>query len=275
MTPRLEAPRSLWHTATSEAMVKWVRHCQLTTMRRRRMQKYQPHPHTRSSARCFSAPCSHRGRTRGWSWAMRSWLRQVTVTVRPDIGGNWCEETQQHSVQSVMREYLTDAGELTIRKMISQKLGYLFLKEFCSQHVPQMLVLFNFYDQIRAYEKRGSDEARGPIAREIYQKFIMPELLSFPEAFTQSIISEIQYCLHQHRYPQNLFQPLISEICQALSRQIFNRFLKSKYFTRFCQWKNVQLSIHPGIHDFRIEAPMHRHSFGKHYKCEKVDTGKM
>ncbi|XP_059498754.1 beta-adrenergic receptor kinase 1-like [Stegostoma tigrinum] len=179
------------------------------------------------------------------------------------------------SVQSVMREYLTDAGELTIRKMISQKLGYLCLKEFCSQHVPQMLVLFNFYDQIRAYEKLGSDEARRPLARGIYQRFIMPELLSFPEAFTQSVISEIQYCLHQHRYPQNLFQPLVSDICQALSRQTFNRFLNSKYFTRFCQWKNVQLSIHLGVDDFRIEAPMHRHSFGKNYKCQKVDTGKI
>ncbi|XP_060679002.1 beta-adrenergic receptor kinase 1-like, partial [Hemiscyllium ocellatum] len=128
---------------------------------------------------------------------------------------------------------------------------------------------------IRAYESSGSLESRGVLAREIFHEYILRELLSFPEAFPESIVTEIQYCLHQRRYPHNLFQPIVPEICQALSRQIFTRFLNSKQFTRFCQWRNLQLSVQVGIQDFRVLALIQPHPYGQRYKCHKLDTGKI
>ncbi|NXP62498.1 ARBK1 kinase, partial [Chloropsis cyanopogon] len=49
----------------------------------------------------------------------------------------------------------------------------------------------------------------------------------------------------------------------------------SDKFTRFCQWKNVELNIHLTMNDFSVHRIIGRGGFGEVYGCRKADTGKM
>ena len=76
------------------------------------------------------------------------------------------------SVRSVMVKYQDKLGEITFENIFNQQLGYLLFKEFC-QNVPQ----FKFYEEIKNYEILDTPEDRMKKAKEIYDKFIMIELL--------------------------------------------------------------------------------------------------
>ena len=46
-------------------------------------------------------------------------------------------------------------------------------------------------------------------------------------------------------------------------------------FTRFCQWKNLELNITLSMNDFSVHRIIGRGGFGEVYGCRKADTGKM
>jgi hypothetical protein len=46
-------------------------------------------------------------------------------------------------------------------------------------------------------------------------------------------------------------------------------------FTRFCQWKNLELNIQLSMNDFSVHRIIGRGGFGEVYGCRKADTGKM
>uniref|UniRef100_UPI00398F460D beta-adrenergic receptor kinase 1-like n=1 Tax=Pristiophorus japonicus TaxID=55135 RepID=UPI00398F460D len=128
---------------------------------------------------------------------------------------------------------------------------------------------------IRAYQDLGCEEMRATRALEIYREFILRRLVRCSQAFAQSSIVAIQSFFNRNQYPPDLFQAMVELILRSLSDTILSQFLNSKMFTRFCQWKNLQLNIHPVMANFRIEALNGRMPFGETYKCEKVDTGKI
>ncbi|KAH8403780.1 hypothetical protein KR215_002652, partial [Drosophila sulfurigaster] len=49
----------------------------------------------------------------------------------------------------------------------------------------------------------------------------------------------------------------------------------SDKFTRFCQWKNLELNIQLSMNDFSVHRIIGRGGFGEVYGCRKADTGKM
>ncbi|KAB0388997.1 hypothetical protein E2I00_010529, partial [Balaenoptera physalus] len=113
------------------------------------------------------------------------------------------------SIRSVMQKYLEDRGEVTFEKIFSQKLG-----------------------------EYG---AAGLLTREC----LGPRAGAGP--FSKSAIEHVQGHLVRKQVPPDLFQPYIEEICQNLRGDVFQKFIESDKFTRFCQWKNVELNIHgPG-----------------------------
>ncbi|KAJ8945268.1 hypothetical protein NQ318_016690 [Aromia moschata] len=84
--------------------------------------------------------------------------------------------------------------------------------------------------------------------------------------------------------PVTLFEPYIEEIYNNLRDEPFKKFLESEKYTRFCQWKNLELNIQRNVpsclisvDDERLQrAPDHRQGgFGEVYGCRKADTGKM
>ncbi len=51
--------------------------------------------------------------------------------------------------------------------------------------------------------------------------------------------------------------------------------MNSDKYTRFCQWKNLELNIQLTMNDFSVHRIIGRGGFGEVYGCRKADTGKM
>ncbi|KAK1335609.1 hypothetical protein QTO34_003401 [Cnephaeus nilssonii] len=179
------------------------------------------------------------------------------------------------SIRSVMQKYLEDRGEVTFEKIFSQKLGYLLFRDFCLKHLEEARPLVEFYEEIKKYEKLETEEERLACSREIFDTYIMKELLACSHPFSKSATEHVQGHLVKRQVPPDLFQPYIEEICQNLRGDVFQKFIESDKFTRFCQWKNVELNIHLTMNDFSVHRIIGRGGFGEVYGCRKADTGKM
>ncbi|XP_039227183.1 G protein-coupled receptor kinase 1 isoform X3 [Drosophila yakuba] len=70
-------------------------------------------------------------------------------------------------------------------------------------------------------------------------------------------------------------EPYLEEIFTQLKGRPFKKFLESDKFTRFCQWKNLELNIQLTMNDFSVHRIIGRGGFGEVYGCRKADTGKM
>ena len=179
------------------------------------------------------------------------------------------------SVRSVMVKYLDKMGEITFDKIFNQRLGYLLFKDFCQNVLTEPLPQFKFYEEIKKYEKLDSPEERMKKAREIYDTFIMRELLSNSGLYSKASAEHVQKLLGKQDVPPNLFDPYIEEIFTYLRENSFQRFVESEKFTRFCQWKNLELNIQLSMNDFSVHRIIGRGGFGEVYGCRKADTGKM
>uniref|UniRef100_A0A8D2NRX8 G protein-coupled receptor kinase n=1 Tax=Zosterops lateralis melanops TaxID=1220523 RepID=A0A8D2NRX8_ZOSLA len=165
-----------------------------------------------------------------------------------------------------MQKYLEDRGEVTFDKIFTQKIG-----DVPCAPVPLELCPL----QIKKYEKLDSEEERATRSRHIFDHYIMKELLACSHPFSKSATEHVQSRLSKKQVPPDLFQPYIEEICQNLRGGIFQKFIESDKFTRFCQWKNVELNIHLTMNDFSVHRIIGRGGFGEVYGCRKADTGKM
>ncbi|MBN3282569.1 ARBK2 kinase, partial [Polyodon spathula] len=180
-----------------------------------------------------------------------------------------------HSIRSVMQKYLEERDELTFDKIFNQKIGFLLFKDYCMTEIDEAIPQLKFYEEIKEYEKLDSEEDRQCRSRQIYDKYIMKELLSCSHPFSKKAVDHVQTHLAKKQVPPTLFQPYIEEICDSLRGKIFQKFIESDKFTRFCQWKNVELNIHLTMNDFSVHRIIGRGGFGEVYGCRKADTGKM
>ncbi|XP_067329698.1 G protein-coupled receptor kinase 3 isoform X1 [Anolis sagrei] len=178
-------------------------------------------------------------------------------------------------IRSVMQRYLEERGESTFDKIFNQKIGFLLFKEFCEKNFEEGVAQLRFYEAIKEFEKICSEEERLICGREIYGSFIMKGLLSSSHPFSKLAVSQVQAQLAKKQAPPSLFQPYLEEICDSLRGKIFEMFLESDKFTRFCQWKNVEFNIRLSMSDFSVHRIIGRGGFGEVYGCRKVDTGKM
>uniref|UniRef100_A0A452U7J4 G protein-coupled receptor kinase n=1 Tax=Ursus maritimus TaxID=29073 RepID=A0A452U7J4_URSMA len=195
------------------------------------------------------------------SWCQSRWLP-----------GSQSGSPLSHSIRSVMQKYLEDRGEVTFEKIFSQKLGE---APALLKHLEEAKPLVEFYEEIKKYEKLETEEERLARSREVFDTYIMKELLACSHPFSKSATEHVQGHLVKRHVPPDLFQPYIEEICQNLRGDVFQKFIESDKFTRFCQWKNVELNIHLTMNDFSVHRIIGRGGFGEVYGCRKADTGKM
>jgi len=193
------------------------------------------------------------------------------------------------SVRSVMVKHLERMGEINFDKIFNQRLGYLLFKDFCQTSVQEQVPQFKFYEDIKRYEKLDTAEERRKKAREIYDTFVMRELLSNSNLYSKSSAEHVQKELAstkatssnsagaatKNEIPSNLFEPYVEEIFSYLRGNIFQKFVDSAKFTRFCQWKNLELNLTLSMNDFSVHRIIGRGGFGEVYGCRKADTGKM
>ncbi|XP_060048573.1 beta-adrenergic receptor kinase 2 isoform X2 [Erinaceus europaeus] len=179
------------------------------------------------------------------------------------------------SVRSVMQKYLEERHETTFDKIFNQKIGFLLFKDFCLNEINEAVPQVKFYEEIKGYEKLDNEAERLSRSRQIYDTYIMKELLSCSHSFSKKAVEHVQTHLSKKQVTSSLFQPYIEEICESLRGSIFQKFLESDKFTRFCQWKNVELNTHLTMNDFSVHRIIGRGGFGEVYGCRKADTGKM
>ncbi|XP_059974530.1 beta-adrenergic receptor kinase 2 isoform X2 [Mesoplodon densirostris] len=179
------------------------------------------------------------------------------------------------SIRSVMQKYLEERREITFDKIFNQKIGFLLFKDFCLNEINEAVPQVKFYEEIKEYEKLENEEDRLCRSRQIYDTYIMKELLSCSHPFSKQAVEHVQSHLSKKQVSSTLFQPYIEEICESLRGSIFQKFMESDKFTRFCQWKNVELNIHLTMNDFSVHRIIGRGGFGEVYGCRKADTGKM
>ncbi|XP_063972850.1 G protein-coupled receptor kinase 1 [Diachasmimorpha longicaudata] len=179
------------------------------------------------------------------------------------------------SVRSVMHKYLEKKGEAEFNKIFNQTLGYLLFKDFCETVAEEPIPQLRFYDEIKAYEKLETVEERQKLAREIYDNYIMKELLAHSHEYSRAAVAWVHKYLMKNEVPLHLFDPYIDEICTHLRGEPFRKFLESDKYTRFCQWKNLELNIQLTMNDFSVHRIIGRGGFGEVYGCRKADTGKM
>ncbi|CAG5089839.1 Similar to Gprk1: G protein-coupled receptor kinase 1 (Drosophila melanogaster), partial [Cotesia congregata] len=174
-----------------------------------------------------------------------------------------------------MHKHLEAKNDVNFDKIFNQMLGYLLFKEFCETVSEEPVPQLRFYEEIKAYEKLEAPEERRKLAREIYDNFIMKELLAHSHEYSTDAVSHVHKYLMKNEVPVNLFEPYIEEIFNHLRGEPFKKFLESEKYTRFCQWKNLELNIQLTMNDFSVHRIIGRGGFGEVYGCRKADTGKM
>uniref|UniRef100_A0A6Q2YHB8 G protein-coupled receptor kinase n=1 Tax=Esox lucius TaxID=8010 RepID=A0A6Q2YHB8_ESOLU len=195
------------------------------------------------------------------------------------------------SIRSVMQKYLDERDELTFDKIFNQKIGFLLFKDFCLNEIDEAVPQLYFYEEIKDYEKLDSEEERLCRSRLIYDRYIMKELLSCSHVrtpcehgthaqqhspFSKKAVDHVQTHLAKKQLSSLWANPAL--LLSLISISLFALFplsLISDKFTRFCQWKNVELNIHLTMNDFSVHRIIGRGGFGEVYGCRKADTGKM
>lgn len=186
------------------------------------------------------------------------------------------------SIRSVMHKHLQKINDHTFDKIFNQQIGFLLLKDYCNTVCDEPVPQVKFYEEIKRFEKLETDEERWKNAKEIYDQFIMKELLSSSHLYSKKTLESVQNHLTKHNpnnskssLPANLFEPYKKEISDSLRGRIFDKFIESEKYTRFCQWKNLELNIQLNMNDFSVHRIIGRGGFGEVYGCRKADTGKM
>uniref|UniRef100_A0A1I8GCM8 G protein-coupled receptor kinase n=1 Tax=Macrostomum lignano TaxID=282301 RepID=A0A1I8GCM8_9PLAT len=183
------------------------------------------------------------------------------------------------SVRSIMMKHLSKREEITFEKIFNQRLGFLLMKEFVEQQLEDYAQVFAFYEEVQKFEELDCEEMRIRLGRNIYDSFIMQELLAHSHRFSAAAAASVQEHLtaaqRTKTLPQDTFRPYTKEIKDLLSREAFKPFIASDKFTRFLQWKNFELNISLTMNDFSVHRIIGRGGFGEVYGCRKADTGRM
>nr|BAA75507.1 rhodopsin kinase [Enteroctopus dofleini] len=183
------------------------------------------------------------------------------------------------SIRSVMHKHLLKNGVVTFEHIFDQRIGYLLFKDFCNNGSDVPIAEINFYEEIKKFQTMDTDEDRIKQARDIYDQFIMRELLAQCHEYTKTAINNVQDALTKARKTKQLgnhvFNKYKDEIRKKLNKEEFNKFLESDRYSRYLQWKNLELNINLTMNDFSVHRIIGRGGFGEVYGCRKADTGKM
>uniref|UniRef100_A0A452UGV6 G protein-coupled receptor kinase n=1 Tax=Ursus maritimus TaxID=29073 RepID=A0A452UGV6_URSMA len=144
------------------------------------------------------------------------------------------------SIRSVMQKYLQERNEITFDKIFNQKIGFLLFKDFCLNEINEAVPQVKFYEEIKEYEKLENEEDRLCRSRQIYDTYIMKELLSCSHPFSRQAVEHVQSHLSKKQATSTLFQPYIEEICESLRGNIFQKFME-RYAMKCLDKKRIKM----------------------------------
>ncbi|XP_065907289.1 beta-adrenergic receptor kinase 1-like [Dysidea avara] len=177
------------------------------------------------------------------------------------------------SVHSVVNYHLKDQGELSFKYVYQDVLGKHYFSLFCGLHYE----LLNFLKEIEKYEATKMEHNRKAFSQKIFDRYMMPDLLSNESIFPKELTDYIVETFRNGSYPVNVFQNVKKDIVSMLEGSKFREFLKSPAFARYCQWKHIELNLPHcmDIEDFYMLRLIGRGGFSEVHACRKDDTGKL
>ena len=105
-----------------------------------------------------------------------------------------------------MEKYLQENEQISFDIILGERIGYTLFKRFifdgCSRFSKRCI---DFYEMISEYRCLDCTVTRKPIAKEIYKKFIMPDLLVMDQSFDSELASYVNGCLSKDETDLKLF----------------------------------------------------------------------
>jgi len=68
-------------------------------------------------------------------------------------------------------------------------------------------------------------------------------ILLLLQEYSKECVAHVNSHLQKNEVPTNLFEPYIEEIFSHLRGDPFKCFMESSRYTRFLQWKNLELNL--------------------------------
>ncbi|VDM31279.1 unnamed protein product [Hydatigera taeniaeformis] len=183
------------------------------------------------------------------------------------------------SIRSVMVSYLRRHGKINFEDIFHDRLGFIFFVKFCKAQESPDVHLIEFYEAIKDFELIDSECDRVKEAKRVYDTYIMKELLSKAHPFSSEHVKSVQNKLTEgmkcNSVSRKLFSVYVDDLKRNIKNVFYESFLKSKQFTLYLQWMDVQLNTTLTMSDFSVHRIIGRGGFGEVYGCRKLDSGKM
>ncbi|XP_063675324.1 G protein-coupled receptor kinase 1-like isoform X5 [Bolinopsis microptera] len=102
-----------------------------------------------------------------------------------------------------------------------------------------------------------------------------PGVTSFWKPYDIEDAEEVRASLANDETSHALFDKYGNSIKEMMLEHEYPSFVDSNYYTRYLQWKSLEINTRVKIEDFSLHRIIGRGGFGEVYGCRKVDTGRM
>ena len=178
------------------------------------------------------------------------------------------------SIQYAMGMILYEKNELTFEAVFIQPIAYRLMVQF-AEHNTDVGASLLFYDSILTYEKETDRNERKKIAKSITDTCLMPDYLSKQMRLAKANYDIVLDRMYQEDFSSDLFRIFVEPLLQQIKDTVFDSFQLSREFTRFCQWKALEMNFKPALQDFNVHRKLGRGGYGEVYGCRKIDSGRV
>jgi len=182
------------------------------------------------------------------------------------------------SCRDVTYKYLQEKVQISFDHLFNERIGYSIFKQYImngGSGDPGSEKALLFLEKIKDYQEMDSNALRKPAAKAIFDEFIMPDLLARDHPYDIEDAEEVRASLANDETSHDLFDKYGNSIKDMMLEHEYPSFVDSNYYTRYLQWKSLEINTRVKIEDFSLHRIIGRGGFGEVYGCRKVDTGRM
>eukprot|EP00052_Salpingoeca_macrocollata_P023058 m.201937 g.201937 ORF g.201937 m.201937 type:complete len:774 (-) comp21945_c0_seq2:103-2424(-) len=197
------------------------------------------------------------------------------------------------SVQSVIEHLFAKTGEATFERIFNRPMGYQCFSDFIhsaelQRTHPEAHTAFTFRAQVKELSAQKPQEALQQLLA-LKEKYLdnpaLKAVCQWSEAHLEAVQARITKLEGRIKKLENgdktshstnikdVFQLFFQEIRDYLAGEPWRLFKQSLYWTRYCQWKHLELNQKVSKADFDVHRILGRGGFGEVFGCRKQDTG--
>lgn len=151
-----------------------------------------------------------------------------------------------------MHKYLEKENEVTFDKIFNQILGFLLFKDFCENVSEEPVPQLKFYEEIKTFEKTECREKRKILAKDIYDNFIMKEMLSHTHVSMRAEKRSRKHFVSAFGKKNNFLFCVLCSVKQSHNRffvilssfgDLFDRRNLREFFSFLLEMRNVSMTF--------------------------------